>query len=44
MAVAHRTCPFCEATCGLEITHSEGRVTQVRGDEQDVFSQGFLCP
>jgi anaerobic selenocysteine-containing dehydrogenase len=44
MAVAHRTCPFCEATCGLEITHSEGRVTKVRGDEQDVFSQGFLCP
>jgi anaerobic selenocysteine-containing dehydrogenase len=44
MAVAHRTCPLCEATCGLEITHSEGSVTKVRGDEQDVFSKGFLCP
>ena len=44
MAVAHRTCPFCEATCGLEITHDEGRVTKVRGDDQDVFSKGFLCP
>jgi anaerobic selenocysteine-containing dehydrogenase len=44
MAVAHRTCPFCEATCGLEITHSEGRVTKVRGDGEDVFSKGFLCP
>jgi anaerobic selenocysteine-containing dehydrogenase len=44
MAVAYRTCPFCEATCGLEITHSEGRVTKVRGDDQDVFSKGFLCP
>ena len=44
MAVAHRTCPFCEATCGLEVTHSGGRVTKVRGDEQDVFSKGFLCP
>jgi anaerobic selenocysteine-containing dehydrogenase len=44
MAVDLRTCPFCEATCGLEVTHSEGRVTKVRGDEQDVFSKGFLCP
>src|SRR4051794_41069303 len=44
MAVAHRTCPFCEATCGLEVEHSDGRVTKVRGDAQDVFSKGFLCP
>jgi anaerobic selenocysteine-containing dehydrogenase len=44
MAVAHRTCPFCEATCGLEVTYSDGRVTKVRGDAQDVFSNGFLCP
>jgi anaerobic selenocysteine-containing dehydrogenase len=44
MAVAYRTCPFCEATCGLEVEHSEGRVTKVRGDAEDVFSQGFLCP
>jgi anaerobic selenocysteine-containing dehydrogenase len=44
MAVAHRTCPFCEATCGLEVEYADGRVTKVRGDAQDVFSKGFLCP
>jgi anaerobic selenocysteine-containing dehydrogenase len=44
MAVAHRTCPFCEATCGLEVEYEEGRVTKVRGDADDVFSKGFLCP
>src|SRR5881394_4301116 len=44
MAVAHRTCPFCEATCGLEVEYDEGRVTKVRGDADDVFSKGFLCP
>jgi anaerobic selenocysteine-containing dehydrogenase len=44
MAVAHRTCPFCEATCGLELEIAEGRVTKVRGDADDVFSKGFLCP
>ncbi len=41
---AYRTCPFCEATCGLEI-EMEGRdVVSIRGDGEDVFSGGFLCP
>src|SRR3954453_5564999 len=44
MAIAQRTCPFCEATCGLEVEYSDGRVTKVRGDAEDVFSKGFLCP
>jgi anaerobic selenocysteine-containing dehydrogenase len=42
--VSYRTCPLCEATCGLEITTSNGDVTAVRGDDDDVFSHGFLCP
>ena len=41
---AFRTCPLCEAGCGLEITVDEGRVTRIRGDRDDVFSKGFLCP
>jgi anaerobic selenocysteine-containing dehydrogenase len=44
MATHYRTCPFCEATCGLEI-ETEGReVVSVRGDAEDVFSHGFICP
>ena len=44
MTVGVRTCPLCEATCGLEL-HLDGReVTLVRGDRDDVFSHGFLCP
>jgi anaerobic selenocysteine-containing dehydrogenase len=42
--VHHRTCPFCEATCGLEVTLDGERVTSVRGDRDDVFSHGFICP
>jgi anaerobic selenocysteine-containing dehydrogenase len=38
------TCPLCEATCGLEITMDGDRVTGVRGDDDDVFSHGFICP
>ncbi|HEX2085758.1 MAG TPA: molybdopterin-dependent oxidoreductase, partial [Solirubrobacteraceae bacterium] len=44
MRTEFRTCPFCEATCGLAITLDGDRVTQVRGDADDVFSHGFLCP
>lgn len=46
----HRICPFCEACCGLKVdietdaaTRTQ-RVIKVRGDEDDVFSRGFLCP
>jgi anaerobic selenocysteine-containing dehydrogenase len=43
-AVAYRTCPLCEATCGLELHLDGPDVTLVRGDRDDVFSHGFLCP
>src|SRR5688500_8456457 len=39
-----RTCPLCEAGCGLEITVVDDRVTRIRGDRDDVFSHGFICP
>jgi anaerobic selenocysteine-containing dehydrogenase len=42
--VAFRTCPLCEAGCGLEITVAGDRVTRIRGDLDDVFSKGYLCP
>jgi anaerobic selenocysteine-containing dehydrogenase len=41
---AIRTCPLCEAGCGLEISLVGERVTRIRGDQQDVFSHGFICP
>src|SRR5213083_2614213 len=44
MASAFSTCPLCEATCGLEITVSDGTVGRIRGDADDVLSHGFVCP
>src|SRR5918994_729936 len=44
MATHYRTCPFCEATCGLEIETDGREVVSVRGDAEDVFSHGFICP
>lgn len=40
----HRTCPLCEATCGLTLTIEGSQVTSVRGDDDDVFSHGYICP
>ncbi|MFD8202753.1 molybdopterin oxidoreductase family protein [Streptomyces sp. NPDC059701] len=41
---ALRICPLCEATCGLTLTVEGTRVTAARGDRDDVFSRGFICP
>ncbi|QEV17263.1 molybdopterin-dependent oxidoreductase [Streptomyces alboniger] len=41
---ALRICPLCEATCGLTLTVEGARVTGARGDREDVFSRGFICP
>ena len=43
---ALRICPLCEATCGMVLTIDDEhrRVTGARGDRDDVFSAGFVCP
>lgn len=39
-----RTCPLCEAMCGLRITVEAGKVRDIRADPDDVWSQGYICP
>jgi anaerobic selenocysteine-containing dehydrogenase len=39
-----RTCTLCEAMCGIVITTSGPRVTGIRGDPDDPFSKGHICP
>ncbi|WP_327269976.1 molybdopterin-dependent oxidoreductase [Streptomyces sp. NBC_01218] len=41
---APRVCPLCEATCGLTLTIEGTTVTGARGDRDDIFSRGFICP
>src|SRR5215468_10139687 len=40
----HRVCPFCEATCGLAIEVAGDSIVSVRGDKNDPFSRGYICP
>ncbi|TQV73194.1 molybdopterin-dependent oxidoreductase [Aliikangiella marina] len=42
--VHYRNCNICEAMCGLEIHHADGEVIAIKGDKQDPFSRGHLCP
>ncbi len=40
----YRTCNLCEAICGLEIVIEDEQVVSIKGDKQDTFSRGHICP
>lgn len=40
----YHTCCLCEAMCGLEIVTQGETVLSIKGDQQDVFSKGHICP
>jgi anaerobic selenocysteine-containing dehydrogenase len=39
-----RTCNLCEAMCGIAIRVEGGRIASIRGDDDDPFSRGHICP
>ena len=45
MARTHfRACNLCEAMCGIAIDVDGDRVLAIRGDKDDPFSRGHICP
>jgi len=38
------TCPLCEAMCGVLVEVDGQRIQTVRGDPDDPFSRGYVCP
>ena len=40
----YRACNICEAICGIEITVEGDRRLNIRGDKDDPFSRGYICP
>src|SRR5687768_9609769 len=40
----YRACNLCEAICGLEIRVDGPRIVSIRGDDDDPFSRGHICP
>ncbi|HEX3185658.1 MAG TPA: molybdopterin oxidoreductase family protein [Pyrinomonadaceae bacterium] len=39
-----RNCHLCEAICGIEITVRDEHHLEIRGDKDDPFSRGYICP
>ncbi len=39
-----RTCTLCEAMCGVAIDVRDGEVQSIRGDAEDSFGRGHICP
>ncbi len=39
-----RTCNLCEAMCGIVVEHDGQSVLSIKGDKEDPFSKGFICP
>lgn len=40
----YHTCNLCEAMCGIEIEHRGDEILAIRGDKDDPFSKGHICP
>ncbi len=40
----YRACNLCEALCGLEIELDGDKILAIRGDKNDPFSRGHICP
>jgi anaerobic selenocysteine-containing dehydrogenase len=44
LRTVHRICTLCEATCGIIVQADGDRVVDIRGDKDDPFSRGYICP
>jgi anaerobic selenocysteine-containing dehydrogenase len=42
--VHRRSCSLCECVCGVTFPVTNGKVGTIRGDRDDVWSKGFICP
>lgn len=43
-SIHYRACNLCEAICGIEITVQADQRLDIRGDKDDPFSRGYICP
>jgi anaerobic selenocysteine-containing dehydrogenase len=44
LPVRYGLCNFCDASCGLEIEVEGREILSIRGDREDFFSRGHVCP
>ncbi|MGJ8669578.1 MAG: molybdopterin-dependent oxidoreductase [Oceanococcus sp.] len=44
MSKHFRVCNLCEAMCGIAINVEDGEIQSIKGDPDDPFSRGHICP
>src|SRR5258705_5729616 len=44
VATCLHTCMLCEAVCGLAVEVDGATIKSIRGDPDDPFSRGHICP
>jgi anaerobic selenocysteine-containing dehydrogenase len=42
--VHYRNCNLCEAMCGVAIEVEDRQIISIKGDKEDPFSKGHICP
>ncbi|HUT54224.1 MAG TPA: molybdopterin-dependent oxidoreductase [bacterium] len=42
--IYYGVCNFCDSSCGLAIEYEGDRVLSVKGDKENAFSRGHICP
>jgi anaerobic selenocysteine-containing dehydrogenase len=42
--IHYRSCNLCEAMCGVEIRLEQEQIVSIKGDKNDPFSRGHICP
>ncbi|WP_081365768.1 molybdopterin oxidoreductase family protein [Alteromonas mediterranea] len=40
----YSTCTLCEAMCGIEVATKGRQILSIKGDKDNPFSQGYICP
>ena len=40
----YSTCTLCEAMCGIEVKTQGQEILTIKGDRENPFSQGYICP
>ncbi|ALM92973.1 molybdopterin oxidoreductase family protein [Alteromonas stellipolaris] len=40
----YSTCTLCEAMCGIEVATQGNRILSIKGDKDNPFSEGHVCP
>jgi anaerobic selenocysteine-containing dehydrogenase len=41
---SYATCSLCDAICGIAVEHDGDRIVSIKGDVDDPFSKGHVCP